>query len=118
MNDYEFLESDWKIYRRRRKIWVENYMNGLCRKYSELLNADDISAADRIWSLHDKLQKDTRKTDIVLRDSRTYMKQNIYHLLEEGVITLKDLAGFSAELQSWAAYISENTGSNSIQSSE
>ena len=118
MNDYEFLESDWKIYRQRRKIWIENYMNGLCKNYSELLNADDISAADRIWSLYDKLQKDTRKTDIVFRDSRTYMKQNIYHLLEGGVITLGDFDGFSAELQSWAAYISEHTGSEGIHSRE
>ncbi|MBR5090454.1 MAG: multidrug transporter [Ruminiclostridium sp.] len=104
MNNYEFIESDWKIYRELRSVWIENYMERLCKKYSDLL-ASDTSATDRIQELYDSLQKATRKTDIIVRDSRTYMKQNICYLLEEGVITLNDLEGFSHELQEWAASV-------------
>ena len=104
MSNYEFIESDWKIYRERRSVWIENFMDRICKQYIDLL-ASGASATERIKTLYSSLQKDTGKIDIVVRDSRTYMKQNIRHLLEEDVISLKDLEGFSSELQDWASNI-------------
>ena len=107
MASYEFMESDWKVYRSKRETWIENYAGKLCREYFELLNDDNTSAIDRINTLYHRLQNDIRKTDLVIRHSRTHMKENIYSLLTEGVISLRDLDGFSTELKNWAKYIME-----------
>ena len=44
-----------------------------------------------------------------MRMSRNYMDLNIMHLLSNGVITLNDLEGFSADLRDRMAFIMEQT---------
>ena len=40
MDDKEYKEKDWKLFRRKIAIWQENYINKLNEDYIELLKPD------------------------------------------------------------------------------
>ena len=48
--------------------------------------------------LEERINEDKNKRGVVIQKSRSKMLFNLYELLDEGVITLKDLSDFSDEL--------------------
>ena len=55
-------KQDWKLYKEKISVWQEKYIETLLLKYSEILNNNDISAAERFWNLSEKSEaiKDIR----------------------------------------------------------
>lgn len=94
---YSINEADWKLYKSRIADWQETYMERLCKEYAVLLMTDK-KASDRFWELSDRLKEDSTKTGVIARNARSSMISNILNLLQEGVITIDDLEGFSDEL--------------------
>lgn len=91
-------ESDWKLLRKRLPEWQEEHMEKLLKGYAELLDAD-ISASDRFWKLSEHMERDKRSAGVVIRDlSRSNAVANILNLLDDGVIGMEDLSGFSDEV--------------------
>lgn len=93
-----FTEKDWKLFRSKIADWQENYMAGLCREYTELLNSDE-NASEKFWELEKKIRTDKRKVGVCAQMSRSKMIYNIVSLVNEGAINLDDLEDFSEELQ-------------------
>jgi len=97
MSSYEFKESDWKKFREKVSDWQERYMEKLSKEYIAIL-LEDTNASDRFWKLEERINEDKNKRGVVIQKSRSKMLFNLYELLDEGVITLKDLSDFSDEL--------------------
>ena len=94
---YEVKENDWKLFRERLPGWQEAYMERLPQAYAELLSGDG-KASDKFWELEKRIRRDRQKTGVCARMSRSMMVTNILSLLNEDVITLDDLDGFSDDL--------------------
>lgn len=97
MNQYGYLESDWKLYMRKIADWQENYMDKLCNDYIELLSSDKLPS-DRFWELYERIKEDKRATGVAVNNSRSMMINNILALLREEAISFDDLSGFSEVL--------------------
>ncbi len=91
-------ESDWKLFRSRLPGWQEAYMEKLNQEYIDLLSGPG-SAAEKFWALDERLKKDRRSVGVIAEMRRSMMNINIMNLLADGVITSKDLEGFSEELR-------------------
>lgn len=90
----EFEEKDWKLFRKKIVIWQENYMDQLNQEYVKLLTQDK-SASDKFWELNKRINRDKRKSGVVVEMKRSVMMRNIIDLLNEGVIVKEDLDEFS-----------------------
>ena len=97
-------ESDWKLFRSRLPVWQERHMEGLIRDYASLL-AGSGAASDKFWTLEKRIRKDRQHTGVVAQMSRSYMYTNLVDLLQEDVITLDDLDGFSDDLRERLAFV-------------
>ena len=97
-------ESDWKLFRSRLPNWQERYMEGLIREYAVLL-AGSGAASDKFWTLENRIRKDQQSVGVVARMSRSNMYANLLALLQDGVITLGDLEGFSDDLRDRFAFV-------------
>lgn len=98
MNVQKVNESDWKLFRKRVPEWQEAYMDKLNHEYIELLSKPG-QPSDKFWELEKRIKIDRRSPGVVLDMRRSTMFMNIIGLLSDGVITLKDLVGFSQDLQ-------------------
>ena len=96
-------ESDWKLFRTRLPIWREAYMTRVVQEYIGLLSSDG-AASDKFCELEKRMREDKERCGVVMRMSRSYMDLNIMHLLQEGVIALTDLDGFSDEFREKMAF--------------
>lgn len=92
---YEFKESDWRLFREGLPGWQESCMERLTKEYIELLSGDG-DASDKFWELEKRIRRDRKK--ICANMSRSNMVTNILSLLNEEVISLNDLSGFSDDL--------------------
>ena len=97
-------ESDWKLFRKRLPDWQERHMEGLIREYAALL-AGSGAASDKFWALEERIRKDQRHVGVVARMSRSNMYMNLLALLQNGVITLDELNGFSDDLRERLAFV-------------
>ena len=92
-------EKDWKLFRKMLPTWQERYMENLINDYEAIL-ASDADASDKFWKLEGRIRKDKKKSGVCVTDmSRSQMFANIMVLLDEKVITLEDLEGFSDSLR-------------------
>lgn len=100
-------ESDWKLFRSRLSAWQEKHMEGLIREYAVLLTGSG-AASDKFWALEKRIQEDQQHVGVVARMSRSNMYTNLLALLQDGVITLDDLEGFSEDLRERFAFVMRN----------
>ena len=91
-------EEDWKIFRARVPLWQKAYVERINKEYLQLLNGES-DEIEKFWTLEQRISKDKKSSGIfIARMSRNNMQLNLLRLLQEGVIELKDLEGFSIEL--------------------
>lgn len=99
MTDNIITEKDWKLFRKMLPTWQERYMENLINDYEAIL-ASDADASDKFWKLEGRIRKDKKKSGVCVTDmSRSQMFANIMVMLDEKVITLEDLEGFSDSLR-------------------
>ena len=98
MQEREFTEKDWKLFRNKIADWQESYMDRLGKEYIELLS-EDVNPSDKFWSLDKRIKEDKKKIGIQLEMSRSNLIYNIISLINEGAISFEDLEEFSEELK-------------------
>lgn len=79
-------------------------MEGLIREYAMLL-AGSGAASDKFWALGKRIREDQCHVGVVARMSRSNMYTNLLALLQDGVITMEDLDGFSDDLRERFAFV-------------
>lgn len=100
-------ESDWKLFRKKLPGWQESHMEKLIQEYAVIL-AGSGPASDKFWKLEERINKDKLHVGVVARMSRSNMYQNLFALMDEGVITLDDLDEFSDELKGRFGFLFNN----------
>ncbi|SHK68862.1 hypothetical protein SAMN05216582_11283 [Selenomonas ruminantium] len=92
-------EKDWKLFRKMLPTWQERYMETLINDYEAIL-VSAADAFDKFWKLEKRIRNDKKKSGVCVTEmSRSQMFANIMVLLDEKVITLDDLEGFSDSLR-------------------
>ena len=97
-HSYVFKESDWKLFSKLLPEWQEAHMQRLVAEYAEIISGPGL-ASDKFWNLDKRMTRDKKVVGLVARMSRSMMTINILNLINEGVITLDNLADFSEELK-------------------
>jgi len=97
-------KSDWKLFREKIADWQERYMDRLTRQYAEDL-LRDLPASTRFWELEERIYRDKKTIGVQIRLRKSTMYWDIAQLLEDGVITMDDLAEFSEDVKAWAEKI-------------
>lgn len=92
------LEEDWKLFRKKVPQWQENDMERLLGEYRAIISQER-QPSERFWALYQRMRKDSSNPGVQIRMSRSKMRDNVLHLLLDGVIGLSDLEGFSLELR-------------------
>lgn len=92
------LEEDWKLFRKKVPQWQENDMERLLGEYRAIISEERLPS-ERFWALYQRMRKDSTNPGVQIRMSRSKMRDNLLHLLLDGVIGLSDLEGFSPELR-------------------
>ena len=93
----EIKKSDWKLFRSKIGKWQENYMERLVKEYIELLSSSK-NASDKFWKLEERIKQDRKHPGVILQSRASNMLIDLVSLINEGVITIEDLDGFSDEL--------------------
>lgn len=99
----EVSKSDWKLFRNRIADWQEVYMERLVKEYMDLLNGAE-DASDKFWKLEERIKRDKKHPGVIIEMSKGNMIFNIVALINNGVITIADLEGFSDELKESIAW--------------
>ena len=94
----EISEKDWKLFKARLIIWQESYINKLNHEYIEILSSNE-NASDKFWKLEKRIKQDKRSTGVICEVKRSNLIENIFSLINEGVICFDDLSEFSDNLQ-------------------
>lgn len=82
-------------------------MAKLYNEYIKLLSSSAPSA-DKFWALEELIRHDKCRASVCLRMSCSEMPFAILRLLDEGSITIVDLADFSDEMKEYAQFHLEN----------
>lgn len=98
MNNGEFTEKDWKLFRNKIAGWQENYMDRLNKEYINLLSGN-AKPSDKFWRLEKRIRKDQNKAGVQVHMSRSALISNIVSLINEGAISIEDLDEFSDGLK-------------------
>ena len=98
MDDGRFTKQDWKLFKEKLPGWQETYMDKLNREYMEILNGEGNPSA-KFWHLEKRIKTDKRSPGVQLQLTRTDMVWNIIALINNEVISLEDLNGFSDTLK-------------------
>jgi len=100
-------KKDWKLFRGKIATWQESYMEKLVKEYSVLLN-DDLPASSKFWELEKRIKQDKNTPGVMINLSKQQMLFDINRLINDGVITMDDLQGFSDELRDNIKFMQEN----------
>lgn len=73
-------------------------MGRLCDEYIELLSGDG-DPSEKFWQLDQRIRSDKRNPGVQLEMTRTNFIYNIIALINNDVIGIEDLEGFSDELK-------------------
>ncbi len=108
MQNNEFTENDWKLFRTRLAKWQEAYYTRLVREYTELLNGDG-TPGEKIYELEQRVQNERKHSGVRLpfRMSRSMVIRNLCFLLRNPVTRADDLKDFSDELKEQIQFITE-----------
>lgn len=104
-NMYEISKSDWKLFREKLLGWQENYMERLCKEYLTFLSDENKKASEKFWWLEKRIKVDKRRPGVILEMRKSNMIYNIIDLINDDVITIDDLDGFSDELKDTVALL-------------
>lgn len=96
--------SDWKLFRCRLAEWQEAYMDKLNKGYAELLS-EDIAASEKFWKLEKKIKQDKNHPGVILSMKRQEMVYDIVELINDNVITVDALDGFSDDLKEKVSFL-------------
>lgn len=98
MQEQRFTRADWVLFRKKLPGWQEAYMDKLNQEYIVLLTGEG-SPSDKFWELYKRIREDKRGPGVLLRISRTDFICNLIALINDGVISMKDLEDFSDNLR-------------------
>lgn len=108
MDPYKINEQDWELFKIKIKIWQENYISDLIKKYDDLLN-EPAFPSEKFWKLEKQINVDKNKTGVIIKNlSRSNMIENIISLINARVISYLDLLDFSSELKGYINEILDN----------
>lgn len=108
MESYKINEKDWELFKIKIKIWQENYISDLIKKYDDLLN-EPAFPSEKFWKLEKQINVDKNKTGVIIKNlSRSNMIENIISLINARVISYLDLLDFSSELKGYINEILDN----------
>jgi len=102
----EISKADWKLFRERIGVWQEAYMDRLNREYIELLSGDG-DASDKFWALEKRIREDRSAPGVRLELKKSDVGWDLIRLLLDGVITVRDLDGFSEDLRDTVIHLAE-----------
>lgn len=98
MQEREFTEKDWKLFRIKIVDWQEAYMDSLNKEYIKLLS-ENVNPSEKFWRLEKRIKVDKKKAGVQLDMRRSQLIYNIISLINEGAISFKDLEEFSEQLK-------------------
>ena len=98
MGEQRFTKRDWILFRSKIGSWQEAYMGRLCDEYIELLSGDG-DPSEKFWKLDKRIRSDKRNPGVQLQMTRTNFIYNIISLINNDVISMKDLEDFSDDLK-------------------
>ena len=93
----EISKSDWKLFRERVPEWQEHYMERLTKEYIKLLSAPG-NASDHFWELEKRIKKDKKHPGVIIEMRRSDVIWNLAIYIQDKVITMNELEGFSEDL--------------------
>lgn len=106
MQEKNFTEADWKLFRKKIPVWQETYMEKLNREYIRLLS-DDRAPSEKFWELDRRIKEDKQRSGVRLEMTRSALIGNIAQLIHEGVINMTDLEDFSDTLKDTVHFVCE-----------
>ena len=92
----EISKKDWAVFREKIGQWQEAYMGKLCEEYKAILESDTL-ASEKFRELDQRLKDDKRHPGVILQMRKSDMIHNLISLVNDGVITIEDLSGFSED---------------------
>lgn len=98
MQEQRFTKRDWALFRSKIGSWQEAYIGRLCDEYIELLSGDG-DPSEKFWQLEKRIRSDKRNPGVQLEMTRTNFIYNIIALINNDVISMKDLEDFSDKLK-------------------
>ena len=98
MQEQRFTKRDWALFRSKIGSWQEAYMGRLCDEYIELLSGDG-DPSEKFWQLDKRIRSDRRNPGVRIEMTRTNFIYNIISLINNDVISMKDLEDFSDKLK-------------------
>lgn len=98
MQEKEYTEKDWKLFRIKLVDWQEDYMDSLNKEYIKLLS-ENVNPSEKFWRLEKRIKEDKKKAGVQLDMRRSQLIYNIISLINEGAISFKDLEEFSEQLK-------------------
>ncbi len=81
-------------------------MERLNQEYIELLNGDG-AASDKFWELEKRIRADRSAPGVRLELKKSDVGWDLIRLLLDGVITVRDLDGFSEDLRDTVIHLAE-----------
>jgi len=97
VGEQRFTKRDWTLFRSKIGSWQEAYMGRLCDEYIELLSGDG-DPSEKFWQLDKRIRSDKRNPGVQLQMTRTNFIYNIIALINNDVISMKNLEDLSYEL--------------------
>ena len=94
----EISEKDWKLFKAKIIIWQESYIDKLNHEYIEILSSNE-NSSDKFWKLEKRIKQDKRSTGVICKVKRSNLIENVFSLINEGVICFDDLFEFSDNLK-------------------
>lgn len=100
MAEMEFLESDWKTFRRRVPEWRERYLSGKNKEIMAVLTDENRTPTERFWEAKEKMKKIARiLVDCLDGHSKSEMPEYLNLMYGHGLIGDADLEEFSEPLR-------------------
>lgn len=93
----EISTRDWKLYREKLAKWQEKHMDKLTGEYIDILSSDK-PASERFWELEKRIKEDRQSLGVIVKVSKSEMFSQLLDLLNDQIITMDDLSGFSEDL--------------------
>lgn len=93
----DISRADWVLYRTKVANWQEAYMERLCHEYAALLTSEKIGS-QAFWELNNRIKQDKKSLGVQIELRKSTMLWDIIAMLQDGVIDMGDLDGFSDEL--------------------
>lgn len=94
---FKYEESDWNLYLIKIKEWQERYISNLNKEYISILKKEG-TASDNFLELMKRVEGDKNYIAVNPPKRKPNMFDNIFSLLLDKVIDIKDLDGFSLKL--------------------